>query len=83
MIKWAYFSYDISNTTTGRLFSKYVIEMLSMLDILIEINFERDTGKKMQSHHNGIDSLRILVIDLNFGQWSCTLFALDFLTLVE
>ena len=45
LIRWAHSCYKFSNTTSGRLISKDVIEMLNMPDILIGLHFERDMGK--------------------------------------
>ena len=51
--------------------------MLSMLDIWIGLNFEKDMGNHLKSHSNGMGSLVVLEIDLNFGQWIYVLFYFD------
>ena len=70
--------YEFSNTTTIRNILKDVIEMLRTLDILIGIYFERDMEISLKSHFNGIGSMCILEIDLDFSEWKYMLSSLDF-----
>ena len=68
LIKWSHLGYEFSNENSGRIIAKDTIEILSVPEILIWLRFERGVGNALKLHCNGMHSLGVLVMCLDFCQ---------------